>query len=235
MSSTSGSRTLRESVALIALLFVLYARGACPTIYVGDSGELVAATATLGIPHPTGYPLYVLLGKLWTVLVPLGSIAYRMSLFSAACAALACGLLYRCARVDGLSPIAALFAALLLAFAPSYWGEANVQRVYALNAVFVVLATSAALAWRREGHDRNLVSACFWCALGATNHTFMGIYAVVLGAYAVMTTPALLRRGRTWLRIAAATLVGLLPYAYLPIRSRMNPRLDWGNPETLAG
>lgn len=235
MPPTSGPRTFRESLLLTGALFALYAAGACPTIYVGDSGELVAAAATLGVPHPTGYALYVLLGKLWTLLVPIGSIAYRMSLFSAACAALACGLLYRGARGAGLGRSAALFAALLLAFAPSYWGEANIQRVYALNAVFVVLATSAALAWRRTGRERSLLLACFWCGLGATNHTFMGIYAVVLGLYAVVTTPVLLRRGATLLRIAVVTLVGLLPYAYLPIRSRMNPRLDWGNPETLEG
>ena len=76
-----------ESAALGVGVFVLYAVGACRTIYVGDSGELVAAVYTLGIPHPSGYPLYVLLGKLWTLAVPIGSIAFRMSLFSAACAA----------------------------------------------------------------------------------------------------------------------------------------------------
>ena len=67
-------------VLLGLALFALYAVGACPTIYVGDSGELAAAVHVLGIPHPTGYPLYVLLGKLWTLFVPLGSIAYRLSL-----------------------------------------------------------------------------------------------------------------------------------------------------------
>ena len=72
---------------LLLALFAIYALGACRTIYVGDSGELVTAVYLLGIPHPTGYPLYVLLGKLWTIVVPLGSIAFRMSLFSSACAA----------------------------------------------------------------------------------------------------------------------------------------------------
>ena len=52
-------------------VFAVYAAGACPTIYVGDSGELVTAVHLLGIPHPTGYPLYVLLGKLWTLLAAL--------------------------------------------------------------------------------------------------------------------------------------------------------------------
>src|SRR5512139_4186294 len=96
-------------------LFALYGLGACPTIYVGDSGELVTAAHTLGIPHPSGYPLYVLLGKLWTLLVPVGSIAYRMSLFSAACTAAACGVLHHLLRRLGAHPAAAAMAALLLA------------------------------------------------------------------------------------------------------------------------
>jgi hypothetical protein len=66
-----------EAAAVGALALVVYALGACPTIYVGDSGELVAAVDTLGIPHPSGYPLYVLLGKLWTPLLPVGSVAHR--------------------------------------------------------------------------------------------------------------------------------------------------------------
>jgi hypothetical protein len=52
----------------------------------------VTAVALLGIPHPTGYPLDVLLGKTWTMIFPFGSIAWRMSIFSAACAALARGI-----------------------------------------------------------------------------------------------------------------------------------------------
>jgi len=120
-------------------VFVVYALGACRTIYVGDSGELVTAVAVLGIPHPSGYPLYVLLGKLWTVLVPVGSIAFRMSLFSAFCAALACGVLYRLAREAAQSVPAALLSALLLAFSPTFWAEANVAgnlpAVYALRSL----------------------------------------------------------------------------------------------------
>src|SRR5258706_5996690 len=98
---------MKASLAIGLLAFALYALGACSTIYVGDSGELVAAVYTLGIPHPSGYPLYVLLGKLWTLLVPIGSIAFRMSLFSAACASLACGIVYAVFRRQGLRLTAA--------------------------------------------------------------------------------------------------------------------------------
>jgi hypothetical protein len=63
------ARVWSEAVAVACAVTALYASGACPTIYVGDSGELATAAATLGIPHPPGYPLYVLLGRLWIRLI----------------------------------------------------------------------------------------------------------------------------------------------------------------------
>src|SRR5213594_4319493 len=136
----------REALAVGVAVFAIYALGACHTMYVGDSGELVTAVHLLGIPHPSGYPLYVLLGKLWTLLLPVGGVALRMSLFSAACAAL-----YRLGRALSLRPAAAAFGAAMLAAAPSFWAEANIQRVYALNALFVVLATAAVWRWCHGG------------------------------------------------------------------------------------
>jgi tetratricopeptide (TPR) repeat protein len=220
------------AIVVAGLVLAAYALGACPTIYVGDSGELVTAVHLLGVPHPTGYPLYVLLGKLWTFLLPVGSIAWRMSLFSAVCSAGACAGLFLLAR-RRVHPVAAAFAALLLAFGPSFWAEANVQRVYALNALFVVLATGAAWRWHEERAAWRLALAFFLCGLGATNHTFMGVYAVALAIFAAASEPSLVRRPRELAGAAAAALVGLLPYAYLPLRSRADPRLDWGDPETL--
>ena len=256
----AAARSRPGVAALLTLaLFAVYAAGACPTIYVGDSGELVAAVYVLGIPHPTGYPLYVLLGKLWTLLVPVGAIAYRMSLFSAACAALACAVLYRAARQLELPPPAALLSALLLAFAPSFWGEANVQRVYALNGLFVALATYTALRWDAQRDPRWLAATFFVSGLGATNHTFMAVYAGAFAAAVALRVAAGARRGAgaaalrsvglVWGRAAAggvatgvlrtlaasalAFALGLLPYLYLPLRSRADPPLDWGDPQTL--
>jgi tetratricopeptide (TPR) repeat protein len=217
-----------------AFVFAVYAAGACPTVYVGDSGELVTAVHLLGIPHPTGYPLYVLLGKLWTLLLPIGSIAWRMSLFSAACGAAACALLFLLLRrMLRLDVVAALVAALLLAFSPSFWAEANVQRVYTLNALFVVLGVWAAWRWYQERSAWRLALAAFVCGLGATNHTFLAVQGLAIGIFVLVTEPALLRRPREILGAVAAGLAGLLPYLYLPLRSRADPRLDWGDPETL--
>lgn len=223
---------MKWSALLAVGLFAVYAAGAARTIYVGDSGELVTAVALLGIPHPSGYPLYVLLGKLFTLLVPWGSLAFRMSLFSAACAAAACGVVHRLCLRLGLHPVAALTGALLLAFAPSFWGEANVQRVYSLDALFVAAATATAFAWHRGRRPRSLIAAFFLCGLGAANHTFMAVYAVALALFALSVRPR--PAPRTWALALLALGLGLLPYLYLPLRSRADPALDWGNPESLA-
>jgi tetratricopeptide (TPR) repeat protein len=245
-SSGPGARRrgLAVALALAAAAFGLYAAGACRTIYVGDSGELVAAVHTLGIPHPSGYPLYVLLGKLWTLLVPVGSVAYRMSLFSACCAALAVALLYLGCRALPVGRTAALAAAILFAGSPSFWGEANVQRVYALSALFVALLSWLALRWLAEraavdppagdppAADRSFVAVAFVCGLGAANHPFVAVWGACFLACAAVADPALLRRFWTLLGAAGAALAGLSVYAFLPLRSRQEPRLDWGDPET---
>ena len=91
-----------------------------------------------------------------------GSVAFRMSLFSAVCGAAACGLLFGIARAIGLGRAASAGAALLLAFSPSFWSQANIQRVYTLNALFVVLVTWFAWRWHRKGRLADLAFAFFF-------------------------------------------------------------------------
>ena len=75
------------SAAAALLLFVPRLH---PGIPAGDSSELIAAARTLGTAHPPGYPLWTLLAAAWGALVPLGSYAFRLNLFSAVTAALTC-------------------------------------------------------------------------------------------------------------------------------------------------
>ena len=163
----------------------------------------------------------------------MGSIAYRMSLFSAFYAAATVGVLHSLCRRLGLHPLACLFAALLFAFSPSFWGEANVQRVYSLNALFVAIATAIAFSWYGSRKVPRLVLAFFLCGLGAANHTFMAIYGICLLVFVLVVEPSLFRRARPLVLSGAGFAAGLLPYLYLPLRSRADPLLDWGNPETL--
>ncbi|MFQ5813081.1 MAG: protein O-mannosyl-transferase family, partial [Anaerolineae bacterium] len=81
------------AAALFVGSFLLYVSTMAPSVAPGDSAEFQFVPYILGIAHPPGYALYVLLGKLFTLL-PLGSVAYRMNLFSAFCGALTVSLTY---------------------------------------------------------------------------------------------------------------------------------------------
>ena len=231
----SASRLTLEVGFVAVVSLAIYVLGASPTIYVGDSGELVAAVGVLGVPHPTGYPLYVLLGHLWTEIFPFGSVAWRMSLFSAGFAALTVALLYRLCRVLQLHPAACVTAAALLAFSDSFWSQANIQRVYSLNAFFVVAAATLAFQWYQRRTLTPLLLAFLLCGLGAANHTYVAIFGITLSLFVLWSAPRQALQLRTIFGCGAAFFVGLLPYAYLPWSSRRNPPLDWGNPENLEG
>src|SRR5215210_6603548 len=109
------------SAGLLFLLFLaLYVRTAAPSVLSGDSAEFQMAAPLLGVPHPTTYPLYVLLGKLATLVIPFGDLAWRVTIVSSICAALAVALFYAMIRrLIAAGP--ALIGALALGLAPGLW------------------------------------------------------------------------------------------------------------------
>lgn len=131
------SRAHLLALALFCAFLLLYMRTAAPSVLSGDSAEFQLAAPLLGVPHPTTYPLYVLLGKLATLIGPASDAARRVTLVSSGCAALAVALFFLLARrlsADG----SALLAALLFGFAPGFWNAATMAEVYALLMLLLV-------------------------------------------------------------------------------------------------
>jgi hypothetical protein len=126
------------SVLVFVLFLALYVRTAAPSVLSGDSAEFQMAAPLLGVPHPTTYPLYILLGKLATLVIPFGDLAWRVTLVSAACAALAVALFFGLARRLAHSTSAALLGALALGLAPGLWNAATMAEVYALMMALLV-------------------------------------------------------------------------------------------------
>jgi hypothetical protein len=151
---TSGWRDWLLPAALGLVSFAVYLRTLAPTVLPGDSGEFQFAAPLLGVAHPTGYPLYILLGKLWTLLVPWGDLAHRMNLFSAFWAALAVALVYFVAQQLTGRSLVATIAALTLAFSRTFWSQAVVAEVYALHSFFV--AAILYLALRTEHGTKSI-------------------------------------------------------------------------------
>jgi len=205
--------------------------------YGTDSGDLIAAARTLGVPHPSGYPTYTLLAWLFTHL-PVGTIAYRVNLLSAVCAAVATGLFCRAAfylwPTGERRPLLLAAAALTLAFSSLFWSQAVIAEVYALLALFSALLLWLLLRWRAGGGDWSLWLAALVLGLGLGNHLTL---AFIVPAAVILLWP----ERRRWLRVRvllpmlALSLAGLGVYAYLPLAARGRPPVNWGNPQTWPG
>ena len=155
--STAGRNGARRRVRrdyVIALIigltgFVFYAATAAPSVATlfDDSLEFQVVLPTLGIAHPSGYPLYTLLGRLFTLLIPFRDAAGRANLLSALCAGAALGVLYLLAQKVAGNRAAAATATALFALSPAWWSQATIAEVYALHGLFVVLFLYLLLRW----------------------------------------------------------------------------------------
>lgn len=226
------------AAALFAALaaFALYAVTLHPGLPAGDSGELITVVATGGVAHPPGYPLYTLLGRLWLMLVPFGSAAWRMNLLSALGQAAAVGVLALAVGRATRSAAAGALAALAWGVTGPAWKYALVAEVFPLGnlmAALLFLGAAAAL----DGSRRGLALVVFITALIPAHHHALLILAVPLTgvmAWRAWRDPALRPVGRQWGVGVALVGLGLLPLLHLPLAAARHPPLNWGDPETPA-
>ena len=119
-----------------------------------DSLEFQVVLPTLGIAHPSGYPLYTLLGKLATVIIPFRDPAGRANLLSALAAALAIAILYLVARRFAGSRPAAAVATAAFAISPAWWSQATLAEVYALHGLLMILFIYLLLRWEEARRQK---------------------------------------------------------------------------------
>ncbi len=201
-----------------------------------DSGDLLVASATLGIPHPTGYPLFVLLGRVAS-LVPLGGLAFRINLIAALAGA--AGVYFLARLVLELVPgprgtagavVGAATAALAYGFSRGAWSQSAITEVYSLNIAFLGAVLWALARAERESSVRHLTLAAFLLGLGLTHHMLLlaaippvALVAVRLAARRVIGAPGLVL-------LALFAAWGYALVFYLPIRAHQNPEFSWGTP-----
>ncbi len=225
----------RAFVATTLLSLLIYLLTLAPDLtwahFGGDGGELITAAVILGIPHPPGYPTYVLLGKLMSLL-PLGTIAWRFNLFSAISVALAAGVVsvishqYSVVRKPKteyrlLKPqYWTLITGLLFAFTPLVWSQAVIAEVYGLNVLLVAL-----FLWALLG-ERPFPLIGFLLGLSMTTH----LTSILLLPLALRQTPR-----SQWAKLGGGTVLGLTPFLLLPIFAQGSSPVVWGDPTTLRG
>lgn len=201
----------RAAVTCSAVVFIgtltVYVNTLLPGAVGGDAGELQYAGPLLALVHPTGQPLYVLLGYLWSHLLPIGSVAYRMNLLAAVSAAAACATLAAVlVRLYGRFWIG-LGCGLTLGFGATFWSQAVIADKYAFGALLAALVVGLALVWVQERDtptgDRWLYATCLAYSLCLLHHRSLFLFGPGLALLIL-----LVERRRLWLK-PRRTLVSL--------------------------
>ena len=224
-------------ILIFATAFIVYTMTMCPTIYTGDDGDFITAMATFGVPHPTGYPLFCLLGRLFLQIVPWGNPAFKINLMTAFFGAASIGFVYRFLALllasRGHRYLAAM-GALLFAFSPTMWQQSLSCEVYSLTALFLSALLCLAVCWQREvNNNRLLFVFAFVYGLALTNHLTIALLLPAFLIFVLWQRPALL--GREWRTLLLLVPIFVLPltlYAYLPIAAHNpNAPVNWGLPD----
>ncbi|MGI8401329.1 MAG: glycosyltransferase family 117 protein [Gemmatimonadaceae bacterium] len=222
-----------------------------PGVTLWDSGEFLAAIKTLGIPHPPGTPLYVLLGRVWSLaFADLFGFARAINLLSAVCTALGCGILaslFAKWTGDGFAGTAAGITAGLMA---TVWLSATETEVYAVALLFGCI-----ILWAGDRAGEN--SDMHWALLAAY---LSGLaWSLHLSALLVLPSAVLLvfsthdgyfavpvgrryadgrREAHSFARLLRASilvaLIGMSCALFMLFRARHDPVINQGNPSTFA-
>lgn len=247
----------RENLAALAagiLALVVYTITMNPTVSFIDSGELAAAAVMLGIPHPTGYPVFTILGHIAAIVPGGGEAISRLNFTSALLVSSSVVLFMKLAlfaqnaivlfpvRKLRLSPPLALNSAfvgtLSFAFSTTVWAQSVAVEVYSLHILFLVLVTFTFLKGMQATVETATVSVhlllfSFLLGLSFANHMTTILLAPAF-IYLYFTT---LRWNRESLMLLGKLvpwfLLGLSAYLFLPLRSSQYPLLDWGHPAEL--
>jgi hypothetical protein len=209
------------------LLFLIYGFLTYPSIYWGDSGEFSFVATFLGIPHPTGYPLYIQLLKLFSYM-PFGSPYFLHNLFSAVFATLAIVVLFNlCHQFTG-NQTSAWIATFFFALSPTYLNRAGLAEVYPMQVFLGLSVASLGVSTLQESDIRKLWTIAFLLGLGLSHHLITLMYFPAF-LFLIVATPKAALKFRLIFGIVLFGLIGLLPYLFIAFRGPLAPDFSYPN------
>lgn len=223
-----------------AISAVVYRITLCPTVEYIDSGELALACKNLGIAHPTGYPLYTLLGRLAS-LVLWGELINKMNLLSLIFTSLASGFLYliiieflSLMKIDiRWKEFVAFATALFASFTPVWWAQGTTNEVYSLNLLLILISLWMFFRYLNSKKKKWLLLSSYVLGLSLTNH-LSAIY--IIPAFAILAIYLWRKKkikGDLLIYSGIFLIIPLSIYIFLPIRARFSPFLNWGGVDDL--
>jgi len=223
-----GVRDFSGGLVTASAALAVYLLTLCPSVYVEGSGELIGAVHFLGTAHPTGYPLFCLIGRLFSAGLPLENVALKINIASAFTGALAAGALAAFLRDRGCHSWAGLGAGLGLAFAATFWSQMVIAEVYGLSMLMVLVVLAIGLKGAEERSVRLLLLTGFSMGLGLTAHLSQVLVWPGLVLLFLWRWPGIWRQ---WKLLAGTVLAAVGGYSlvlYLPLRNGRGSGFHWG-------
>lgn len=240
-----GSPPYKWAAAAAGVVGLLYIVTLAPTTAFWDTSEYIATAHILGIPHPPGNPLFIILARTWEILLGVFglSTAVRINLFSALMGTLAHGLWFlvvhhilRHFSEDRRFRLVGAFAAVLVsATAFTVWNQSNVnEKVYTVSLLTIALLSWLAFRWQerigKAGNDHLLVLMAFVLALSVGNHLMAFLAAPALLLFVLFVQPRCLLNPRLYVFGVPAIVLALSVHLFLPIRSGLGPIINEAQP-----
>jgi hypothetical protein len=218
------------AAAVFFIAIVVYAATLLKGVSSFDAAEMQTVPAVLGIAHPTGYPLWSLLGFLWTKLFFFASPALMMNLLSALLFALAAATLALISLRLGVGPGLAAVAGLAFAFAGETWSRATEADVHSLHTLLVALLLLAWVVAEQTRSRRAALALLALTAIGLAHHRLMAVTGLPLVLWFFARHLKLLRSKSFLFPAIVFGLTPLLVYLYLPIRIAQDPSVVNADP-----
>ena len=223
---------------IFILSLVLFVPGVSPSVFGGDSGDVILASWFGGVAHPPGYPLNNILGWLFTHLPLDSSVAYKANLTAAFLQAGGVVLLFLILKKLTKNNFASFFGASVLALNPLYWLYAHVYEVFQLNIVLLATATYFLLTWKELLKDKkkNLkyfyLFTFFWGLAFFHHHTSI-LLAPAFLYFVLKVGKSVVFKNRVLLKGTGFFLLGFLPYIFIPLAAMRETPINWNDPQTL--
>jgi hypothetical protein len=244
----------RDALIAGGAVFALYALTLAPTTAFWDASEYIATAHIVGIPHPPGNPLFVLMARAWELLLaPTGlATAVKINLFSALMTAGASVfwflVLHRIlaffSSAELVRRAGAAAGVLVAATAFTVWNQSNVnEKVYTVSLLTIALLSWLAFLWRdhvefhrglaekKPWHDDNaIVLMVFLLALSVGNHLMAFLAAPALALFIFLVRPASYLNWKLYAWCALFGVLGLTVHLFLPLRSALDPVINQAAP-----
>jgi hypothetical protein len=233
------------------VLISVYLYTIAPTVSLWDCGEFITCAHILGVPHPPGTPFFILLGRIFDIIIPFNEVAKRINFLSSLSSALAGGFLYlillsvfqrfrenRGKRLSLNCHLIAIFSAIGAGLSYSVWDTSVETEVYSTSILVLVIGLWLALHWdenrEMKGNDNYILLLIYLIFLAFGIHLIPLLIIPGTLVFILMTDKKMFNNPKLIVFSVILILIGTTTYYYLMVRAQANPAINEADPSTFS-